>query len=242
MTLIKSTKDLNHHARMDEDDANMHYPKGFLTSDPGTIAVRGADENLRYEQTTHLHDALNHVDGLSAPPTEVDGDVYLLQQSTVIHDVNTITWQSGTTVRIAFNGSPDLSGVVVNDHARIRTATNASNNGTFIITDVNDGSDFIDVTNANRTSATGDEATDSPATTTTTHRDWDVAGDGDHVEFFGGESLWYALTPVVSRSIVWDTTANRPRVFTSSGWVFFTVEDVTNTDNMTKIFMSNNYN
>jgi hypothetical protein len=237
---------------MDEDDANMHYCKGFLTSDPGTIAVRGADENLRYEQTTHLHDALNHVDGLSAPPTESDGDVYLLQQSTVIHDVDTIVLQSGITkrVRLTFNGSPDLSGIVAGDRARVRTATFSPNNGTFVITDVNDVSDYIDITNIFRATGDGfDEATDSPATTTTTHRDWDGAGDGDHVQFFAGETLWYGLTPlpvvdppITDRIIVWDRTANRFRVSTTDGWVFYTVENATNTDNMTKIFMSNNYN
>lgn len=158
MTLQACTKDLNHHAQMGADDENLHHPKGFLAAPIGGVSWRDADENIAYPQISHFPSALNHVDGLSAPPTEVDGDIYLLQLATVILDVDTIVFQSGTTVRITFNGSPDLSGVAINDHARIRLATNASNIGTFIITAVNDGSDFIEITNAARTDGTDDEA------------------------------------------------------------------------------------
>lgn len=82
-------------------------------------------------------------------------------------DVDTIAWQSGTTVRYTFNGTPDLSAVAAGDSLVVASATNASNNGTFIITTVNDGSDYIQVTNALRTDNTLDEATDSPATAST---------------------------------------------------------------------------
>lgn len=217
MTLVKSTKDLNHHARQDESDQNMHYPKGFLASSNGTLAWRDADANLAYTQATHFPAVKNHIDGLLAPPTEVDGDIYLLQKATVILDVDTIVFQSGTTVRLTFNGTPDLSSLVINDHARVRLAGNASNNGTFIITAINDGSDFIDITNPARTDGTDDEATDSPATTTTTHRDFDAVGDTDWVKFFSSENKWFGVTPSIGATS-FNETAEKDRKFKSTGW------------------------
>ena len=81
-------------------------------------------------------------------------------------DVNTITFQSGNTVRYVFNGTPDLSTVEVGFFLRVTTATTASNNGTFRIVAVDDTNDRIDVINPGRDSATGDEATNSPAVAT----------------------------------------------------------------------------
>ena len=78
-------------------------------------------------------------------------------------DVNTILWQSGNTIRYTFNGTPDLTKIKVEDSLHIDLATNASNNGDFIITAVNDSSDYIEVTNSGRSDATDDEASDSPA-------------------------------------------------------------------------------
>lgn len=78
-------------------------------------------------------------------------------------DVDTISFQSGNTIRYTFNGTPDLSGVSIGDALLVVTATTAVNNGNFFITAVNDGSNFVDVTNFDRSSNTDDEATDSPA-------------------------------------------------------------------------------
>jgi len=78
-------------------------------------------------------------------------------------DVNTIAWQSGVTVRYTFNGSPDLSAIVVNNVLNVVTATNALNNGSFYISAINDGSNWVEVSNDLVTDATVDEATDSPA-------------------------------------------------------------------------------
>lgn len=79
-------------------------------------------------------------------------------------DVNTVTWQSATTVRIGFNGTPDLSGVTVKAKVYVQNAANASNNGKFLVTAVDDGANWIEVTNAARTDAADDEVTDSTAT------------------------------------------------------------------------------
>jgi hypothetical protein len=77
-------------------------------------------------------------------------------------DVDAITWQSGTTVRYTFLGTPDFSDIRVGNFMTISGATNAVNDGTYEITAVNDGSDWIEITNPARTSSTGDE-TSSPA-------------------------------------------------------------------------------
>ena len=79
-------------------------------------------------------------------------------------DVDTIVFQSGNTVRYTFNGSPDLSEIVLRRFLTVNNSTNAVNDGAFIIEAVDDGSDFIDVINPARTSGAADEATDSPAT------------------------------------------------------------------------------
>lgn len=79
-------------------------------------------------------------------------------------DIDTITWQSGTTVRVAFNGSPDLSSVTTDHWLIVTGSTNSSNNGAFKISAVNDGSDYVDITNASRTDDTDDEATDATGT------------------------------------------------------------------------------
>lgn len=79
-------------------------------------------------------------------------------------DVNTIAWQSGSVIRYTFNGAPNLSRARVGDYMTVESATNAINNGVFLITAVNDVSDYIEVLNPNRTDNTDDEAADSPAT------------------------------------------------------------------------------
>jgi hypothetical protein len=61
------------------------------------------------------------------------------------------------------NGSPVLSAVEEGSYLTVNYATNSSNNGTFLVIAVSDGSDYVDVINYDRSDATDDEATDSPA-------------------------------------------------------------------------------
>lgn len=77
-------------------------------------------------------------------------------------DTESILWQSGNTIRYTFNGTPDLSSITVGEYMLCNDSTNASNNGHFEITAVDDGSDWIEVTNAGRSDATDDEASASP--------------------------------------------------------------------------------
>lgn len=87
--------------------------------------------------------------------------------STIIGSLNidTIAWQSGTTVRYTFSGSPDLSGVVVGHQLQATGCTNALHNGTFEITAVSNASDYIEVTNTAISDASNDESS-SPGTGT----------------------------------------------------------------------------
>ncbi len=83
----------------------------------------------------------NHYDGLLLAPA----------------DLGAIAWQSGTTVRYSFS-SVDLSGVTVGDSLIAYGCTTSANNGTFTITAVSDASNYVEITNALRTSATGNES------------------------------------------------------------------------------------
>lgn len=78
-------------------------------------------------------------------------------------NVDSITLQSGVISRFAFSGSPDLSGVVVGFYLEVTGATNALNNGTFLISAVDNTAKWIEVINAAVLDATQDE-TGSPAT------------------------------------------------------------------------------
>lgn len=82
-------------------------------------------------------------------------------------NVNNINWQSGNTIRYTFSGSPDLSGVSPLDMLVISGSTNILNDGSYIISAVNNASDWIEVTNTAISDATQDE-TGSPATATAT--------------------------------------------------------------------------
>ncbi len=78
-------------------------------------------------------------------------------------DVNTIAHQAGNTIRYTFNGNPDLSDVSNGQALYVKDAATASNNGSFTITNVNDGADRIEVTNPGRNNPTDDEAANCPA-------------------------------------------------------------------------------
>lgn len=82
-------------------------------------------------------------------------------------DVNNINWQSSNTIRYTFSGSPDLSSLAVGDLLIVSGAAFDANNGAFPMTTINNGSDWIEVTNLMRSDAVADEAA-SDATADTT--------------------------------------------------------------------------
>lgn len=73
-------------------------------------------------------------------------------------DINNINWQSGNTIRYTFSGTPDLSSVAIGDAFYASGCTNSSNNGLFITTAVNNGSDYVEVINETISDNAADEA------------------------------------------------------------------------------------
>ncbi len=77
-------------------------------------------------------------------------------------DIESIVHSAGTITVITFNATPTLAGVSQGDYITVNYATNAVNNGTFLIESIDDGSDTVNIVNRNKTSSTGDEASLSP--------------------------------------------------------------------------------
>lgn len=193
----------------------LHNPKGFDGASNGTKPVKDGAGALDWITETQLPKALDYVSAQSAPPTEVAGDVYLIDTTGTAYDINTIAWQSGNTIRIAFNGSPDLSAVAADDYFITSGNGNSSNDGTFIITTVNDGSDYIEITNNDRSDATDDEATDAVGTGYYTLAEWDAVSKVSHVTFDG--SIWSSITPSEGQSC-YDVALGAIRVFDGTDW------------------------
>lgn len=160
--------------------------------------------------------ALNLIDSSIAPITEVDGDIYLLDDANGELEVDSILWQSGTIVRYSSAGA-DLSGVTAGDWLRITGSTNAINDGTFIIKTVNDGSDFIELNNERRIDATDDEGT-SPAKMSAVFTDYDGAGQGDWVRYNSTDDLWYNI-PVQVGMKCYSVFHGTELRFTGSLWI-----------------------
>ena len=121
-------------------------------------------------------------------------------------DVSTITNTTGDTWRYTFNGTPDLSTVNVGEKIITLNATNVANDGTFIITAVNDTSDYIEIINSSGIA----EATDSPCTAvlslditgnTTTYvskiNDTDSLSITETASSSIRQAIFYALAPSV---------------------------------------------
>ena len=126
---------------------------------------------------------------------ELDGDAYVLTNPSPTLVPTSIIWQAGTTVRYQYAGGTDLSSVPLVGNLIHEGAINASNDGVFAISAVNDGSDFIEVTNALRTDATDDELA-ATGTSFTSHLEWDGAKPTDHVTFNTADAKFYGTTPI----------------------------------------------
>jgi len=148
----------------------------IIDSDSATINAGATDDIIR-ANTTSQTVTVNLLD--VADGSLVDGQTITIEDEhrnaqanpiTIIPkifisalDVGAITFVSGNTIRYQFPGSTDLS-LAINGMALVITgADNAVNNGGFVITLVNDGSDFIEVTNPDRSDSSDNEGA-SPAT------------------------------------------------------------------------------
>lgn len=131
------------------------------SSNASEIALLAEFLKLPYTKVNFREFALNN--SLTLVARDQDSSTELVGDVVSSLDVDTITFQSGNTVRYAFNGTPDLSDVEVGFFLRVSSATNAVNNGIFRIVAVDNANDRVDVINPGRDSATGNEATNSPA-------------------------------------------------------------------------------
>lgn len=146
-----------------------------LNTDYEISAITIYDFIARYGNV--LKPALALVSGLAAPPTSVNDDVYLID--TGMELVTTaINWQSGTTVRFQYAGSTNLSAYSAGMYLHVTAAADTVHNGIWLISAVNDGSDYIEVTNASVTDATHDDTT---STTYVSHGDWGGVAQNDWV-------------------------------------------------------------
>ena len=182
------------HSKMDSNDSNMHYPRGFRVADNGTKVVKDERGLISYPQIDNLPPSLDFVSGSASPPTLNDGDVYILTSSLLQPTVTDIEFQLDTVIRITFSGGTDLSSVTEDDFFIISTASNEVNNGRFVISDVNDGSDYIDIINPDRGDATADETSVSLASDIG-FRDWDGAILNEWIRYNAADDLWNRIVP-----------------------------------------------
>jgi len=195
----------------------LHNPKGFDGASPSTTLIKNAAGEIEWRDNTTFDNALDYVSPQSAPPTEVEDDIYLLDDTGVVYDIDTIAWQSGNTIRYTFNGTPNLSAITAGDYLVTSGNGNSSNDGTFVISAVNDGSDYIEITNALRSDATDDEASDAVGTAYYTLEEWDGASKGSHIKFDG--TNWNSVN-AQDGALCYDETSSSHRIYnaTSTNW------------------------
>jgi hypothetical protein len=174
-------------------DSLKHTPKNFDSALVGESAFKNELGENEYASAAKLPDVLNIVDSLSAPPTEVNGDIYALTNLTDgigRQEISAINWQSGTTVRATFDVGYDLTNISVGMYIYIQNSDETIQNGRFVITAKGTGT--IDYTNDNVTSAANDEAS-SPAYASFGHANWDGGTSGDWIKFNSTDGVWYPV-------------------------------------------------
>jgi len=174
-------------------DGQKHFPKGWEGAAVWSYPIKTAAGKIEWFGVPVLPQASDLVSSIAAPPAETLGKTYLINNAVGDLTVSAINWQSGTTVRYTFSGSPDLSAVGANDYFFSSGAANSVNDVTAaLISTVNDGSDYIEITNPNVTDATDDETTG--ATSNVTAAEWDGAPINSWVRF--GALTWENQTSV----------------------------------------------
>lgn len=199
----------------DLSDDQLHVCKGHEGATVGTHIVKDETGQQAWEKRPVLFPVLSQADPNAMPPTSVTGDIYLLVQSGVTLNVDTIAWQSGTTVRYTMTG--DFSMLVVtssSDYITITGATNPKHNGTFIITSLDDIAGWVQVSNALVTSAADDESS-SPASATTSNARWGNVITNDWVRYNG--TVWYGISPFDGVQ-VYDKNTDSVLTFDGTQW------------------------
>lgn len=203
----------NAHANLPDDQ--LHVAKGFSDSSKGGTVFKNQAGEQVFTPLMILPNAIDHVNSLAAPPTEVDGDVYLLDTTGGTLEIASIAWQSGNTVRYNFSGTPDLSVYTVGDYVYFSGNANAENNGSFAITAINNGSDYFEITNSAISSAAKDEAS-TPGQAKVTKANWDGCQQNSWVKFNG--STWQEIVPTEGASCFL-TTPQKNHTFLNDNWI-----------------------
>ncbi len=203
------------HSRQHDDELNMHFPRGYIASLAGESPRTNEEENLEWAHLKILETVQDIVDSSIAPPTELDGDTFIIDATSGVIAVDTILFQSGNTVRYNLAGA---TSVAVGDFAIFSSSTNSINDGTFQITGI-DGSFglFVEITNAGRANADDDETPSSPATMNTTHDDWDGADHNNWVRYNGALDQWFNIIQE-DGDFVFNNTPSAVFTFTGGSW------------------------
>lgn len=224
----------NKHAEI--TDSQLHVAKGFADASAGMALWRNERGTQTFENINAFPKAIAVAPSNVAPPTEVNNAVYLLDTARGTLNVNTINWQSATTVRYAFSDTPDLSAYVVGDYITFKDCTNSLHNGTFVITAFNDGSDWIEISNPSVTDATNDEAS-SPGTATSTLSNWDGCQQNSWARYNSIDDKWYSANPVAGVTC-FNTTLGYHMLFNGTEWVSLGSSSLTNVVYNIKITLS----
>lgn len=204
----------------DIEDINLHVCKGHQGASVGSHVVKSETGEQVWDSRSELNAAISQANPNAAPPTEVNGDIYVLAQTGVTLNVDAIAWQSGTTVRYTMIGDfTMLESTSTTDYIYITGATNQKHNGSFVITSIDAIAGYVQVTNALVTSAADNEAS-SPAVATTTKSNWDGCKTNDWVRFNG--TRWYGINAFEGLKY-YDKNLNALVVFNGTVWTTSTV-------------------
>lgn len=175
------------------DDEDLHVAKGFADSVVGDLLWKNERGSQVFSKRAILPPCLKLVASNAAPPTEVNGDIYVIGNERGTLTASAIAWQSSNTVRYTFSGSPNLSVYNIGDYIIVTGAANSVHNGVFAITSVNDGSDYIQVTNTLVSSNAYDEGAGASAKSTLSN--WDGCNQNSWVKYNSTDGLWKEIAP-----------------------------------------------
>lgn len=122
-------------------------------------------------------------------------------------DIDDQLWQSGTTVRVNFNSTPNLTPVAVGDEITIAGSTNGVNDGTFPITAKNTGSYWVEFLNPDRTDNTDDE-TSSPGTASIDDAETTITVAAQSLLAGAYEATAGSINEIVTSISGWDGVTN----------------------------------
>ena len=186
------------HVNMDKADKNMHYPKGFRDAILGGVLSKNEVAGVEYFPLALLP-ACEFVESANDgyPGTAVEGETYILYPDAVSEEVDSIEWQSGTTVRYYFGVGANLSDVSTDRVMYIfgDTLTNTEHYGRYVVTAWDNTNKWVEISNPLITDATKDESSISGVTAEFPYKTWNGASNGDWVRA-DENGNFYRINPV----------------------------------------------